>query len=123
MATSKITLHNALRQRYLTLISDFLTSQDEVALLTKSNQIAVPCVDAEGNDEYITITFSVPSGERGGDPYNGYAEAEAYAEDCKAKAEKAQETAHKKAEKAKRDAEIRKAKAEAKAKAKAQKEE
>lgn len=122
MATSRKSLREELRNQYLERIIALFQSSDEEVLRTGSNEIAFPCVDREGNDEFIVITVKVPTGERGGDPYDGYGEAEAYAMKVANKAEKVKEAAAKKAEKIARDEATRKARAEAKAKAKAEKE-
>ncbi len=121
MATSRKTLNDGLRARYMEKVGIFLTELGEEILLTASNEYAIPCVDDEGNDSWLVLTFKVPTGSRDGDPYDGYSLAEDYEMKQKAKAEKAKEAAAKKAEKVKRDAEIRKAKAEARAKAKERK--
>lgn len=115
MANSKKALSEKLRAKYLKLVSDFLASNDEEVLVTGSNEICLPCVDEEGNDEFMVITFKVPTGSRDGDAYNGYELAEDYALKCKAKEEKAKETAKKKAEKIAKDKANREAKARAKA--------
>lgn len=115
MATSKKTLNEKLRYSYLNRVADFLHAEDEDVLLTASNEICVPCVDEEGNDEFIVITFKVPTGSRDGDAYDGYAVAEDYAMKCKEKMEKAKATAQKKAEKIARDKANREARAKAKA--------
>jgi len=121
MATSHKTLNDRLRAQYMEKVGAFLAEQGEELLVTASNEYAIPCVDAEGNDSWLVLTFKVPTGSRDGDPYDGYSLAEDYEMKCKAKADKAKEAAAKKAEKMKRDAEIRKAKAEARAKAKEKK--
>ena len=121
MATSRKTLNDGLRAQYMEKVGAFLAEQGEELLVTASNEYAIPCVDAEGNDSWRVLTFKVPTGSRDGDPYDGYSLAEDYEMKQKAKADKAKEAAAKKAEKMKRDAEIRKAKAEARAKAKAEK--
>lgn len=115
MATSKKSLNEKLRNSYLTLVSDFLKEKGEEILATGSNEICLPCVDSEGNDEFVVITFKVPTGSRDGDPYDGYSIAEDYAMKCEAKAEKAKETARKKAEKIAKDKADREARAKAKA--------
>lgn len=119
MANSKKKLHEELRNRYTALVTDFLSKSGEEILQVGSNEFAIPCVDSEGNDEYMVITFKVPTGSRDGEAYDGYALAEDFKMKTEAKAEKAKETARKKAEKIERD----KASREAKAKAKAKKEE
>lgn len=120
MTTSHKTLNDGLRAQYMEKVGAFLAEQGEELLVTASNEYAIPCVDAEGNDSWLVLTFKVPTGSRDGDPYDGYSLAEDYEMKCKAKKEKAQESARKKAEKIKRDEEARKARAEAKAKAKAE---
>jgi len=123
MTNSKKALREALREKYMDAISKFLEGADEEVLVTKSNEIAIPCVDAEGNDEFVVVTFKVPTGSRDGDPYDGYDMAEAYKEHVAAKAEKAKAAAEAKARKIARDKAEREAKAKARAEAKAKKEE
>lgn len=118
MAVSKKSLNDALRAQYMQKVFDHLTAEGEELLTVGSNEYAIPCVDAEGNDEWLVLTFKIPTGSRDGDPYDGYSMAEDYALKQKAKAEKAKETAAKKAAKIAKDEAARKAKAEAKAKAK-----
>ena len=122
MATSKKSLNDKLRYRYLNLISDYLHSQDEEVLVTGSNEICIPCLDEEGNDEFMVITFKVPTGSRDGDAYDGYALAEEYEMKCKEKMEKARESAKKKAEKIEHDKAVREARAKAKAERKTKEE-
>lgn len=114
---SKTQLRNELHTRYLKMIADALCQSGEEVLQTKANQLCVPCVNAAGYDEYITITISVPTGERSTKtPYDGYAEAEAFKfEQAEAQA-KAEAAAKAKAEKIARDQREREAKAAAKAK-------
>ena len=116
MATKKA-LHEALRAKYIGAVTEFLTSKGEEVLVTKSNEIALPCVDNEGNDEFIVITFKVPTGSRedGGAAYDGYSVAEDYAMKTAAKAEQAKKNAEIKARKIARDTAMREAKAKAKA--------
>ena len=115
MATSKKSLHDALRADYIKRVSDFLAEAGEEVLVTGSNEIALPCVDAEGNDEFIVITFKVPTGSRDGDAYDGYSMAEDFAMKSAEKAEKAKVAAEKKAKKMEADRKAREAKAKAKA--------
>ena len=122
MATNKKALHEGIRARYMEMVKSFLIEKGEEVLLTSSNEFALPCVDSEGNDEFIVLTFKVPTGSRDGEAYDGYAMAEDFKMKQTAKAEKAKEAAEKKARKVARDAEMRKQKAEAKAKRQAEKE-
>ena len=95
--TSKKSLHESLRNRYIALVSEFLRAQGEEVLTTGSNEIALPCVDAEGNDEFLVLTFKVPTGSRDGEAYDGYSVAEDFKMKSEAKAEKAKATAEAKA--------------------------
>lgn len=115
MPTSKKSLHDALRAKYIKTVSDFLSEKGEEVLVTGSNEIALPCVDAEGNDEYIVITFKVPTGSREGEPYDGHDIAADYADKVKRAAEKKAAAAQKKAAKIAADKAAREAKAKAKA--------
>lgn len=108
--------NEALRAQYIDMITKLLVKADEEVLRVKSNEIAIPCVDAEGEDSFVVITIKVPTGSRDGDPYDGYGEAESYEMGCKQKAEKAAADAKKKAAKIARDEAIRAKKAENKAK-------
>ena len=115
MAKSKKQLHEALRTKYMGAITDYLKAQDEEVLVTGSQEIALPCVDEEGNDEFIVITFKVPTGSRDGEAYDGYSIAEDYRMKEADKAEKAKVAAEKKARQIAKDKAMREAKAKAKA--------
>ena len=117
MAVSRKVERELIRAQFLESVSNFLASLDNEVLRVKSNEIALPVVGCEGNEDFIVITFKVPTGaDKGMTPYDGYAMAEDYEMACKAKAEKAEEVAKAKAKKTARDAEIRKRKAEISAK-------
>lgn len=113
--TSKKSLHDALRAKYIERVSKFLADAGEEVLVTGSNEIALPCVDSEGNDEFIVITFKVPTGSRDGDAYDGYSMAEDFKMKSAEKAEKAKIAAERKAKKIARDKKMREEKAKAKA--------
>ena len=117
MAVSRKVERELIRARFLESISEYLASCGEEVLRVKSNEVAIPVVGCEGNEDFLVLTFKVPTGaDKGMTPYDGYAMAEDYEMSCKAKAEKAKATAEAKAKKAKRDAEMRKRKAEISAK-------
>ena len=82
----------------------------EEVLRVKSNEIALPVVDDEGEERWLMLTFKVPTGERGGDGYDGYSMAEDYQMNLAKKAAKAAEN----------EAKTAKNKAKAKAKAEAE---
>lgn len=115
MASTKKSLHENLRNKYLEKITEFFKATDEEVLRTGTNEIAFPCVDEEGNDEFIVLTVKVPTGSRDGEPYDGYAMAEDFVRKQTEKAEKAKESAEKKAKKIAKDQAMRDAKAKAKA--------
>lgn len=114
MASEK-SLREGLRRKYLDLVSQFLADKGEEVLMTGTNEIAIPCTDDEKNDEFVVITFKVPTGSRDGDAYDGYSMAEDFSMKQKEKAEKAAVAAAKKAEKIARDKAFREQKAKAKA--------
>lgn len=111
MSTSKTILDNAIREKYIEIVKTALEANGEEVLITGSNEIAMPCVDAEGNEKFLVLTFKVPTGTRGGDAYNGYHEAEDYAARLELKAEKAKAAAEKKARKIEADKKLREEKA------------
>lgn len=118
MATSKKSLHDKLRADYMKAVMDFFKEKGEEVLITGNSEFCMPCVDSEGNDEFMVISFKVPTGSRDGDAYDGYSMAEDFEMKSKAKEEKAKIAAEKKAKKIERD----KAKREQLAKAKAERE-
>ena len=116
MAKSKKQLHEGIRTKFIGMFTDWLTEQGEEVLRTKSNEICIPTLDEDGNEEFIVITFKVPTGSRDdGEAYDGYGVAEQYAESVANKAEKAKIEAEKKAKKIARDQAQREQKAKAKA--------
>lgn len=113
MAVSRKVERELIRTNFLNLVADYLHSVDEEVLLVKSNEIAIPVVGCEGNEDFLVITFKVPTGaNKGLEPYDGYAEAESYELKQREKMEKAKANAEKKERKRKRDEEIRKRKKE-----------
>ena len=115
MAKTKKQLHEEIRAKYMQIVVAYLTEQGEEVLQTGSQEIAIPCVDSEGNDEYIVVTFKVPTGSRDGDAYDGYSMAEDYAIKVRQQAEKAEKAKAEKAKKIAKDEAARAAKAKAKA--------
>ena len=111
MAVSNKVLNDKLREVYLQIVTDCLAEKDEQVLRTGSNEIALPCLDSEGNEKFVVITVKVPTGSREGDLYDGFSMAEDYEIKCRNKAEKAKENAEKKAKKIERDKKLREQKA------------
>ena len=113
MAVSRKSERELIRKSYLEVVSNFLAERGDEVLLVKSNEIAIPVVGCEGNEDFLVITFKVPTGaNKGTEPYDGYEMAQDYKIKLESDAEKAKVKAEKKAKKAKRDAELRKRKAE-----------
>lgn len=108
MAVSRKVEREILRNEYLeTIILNFL-EKDEQVLRVKSNEIAIPVVGCEGNEDFIVITVKVPTGaNKGTEPYDGYELAEDYEMKIVEKERKKVEAEKKKAEKIRKDKEIR----------------
>ena len=113
MAVSRKVEREILRNEYLEkVIESFVQIGDDV-LRVKSNEIAIPVVGCEGNEDFIVITVKVPTGaNKGMEPYDGYSEAEDYEMKLKEKERKAKEKEEQKKKKMARDADIRKKKKE-----------
>jgi hypothetical protein len=117
---SKKATNDALRNQYVEKLMEVLSGMDEDVLRVGSNELAIPVVDAEGEDSYVVFTVKVPTGSRDGDAYDAYGLAQEYEMKTKEKAEKAKKAAAEKARKIAKDEAMRKQKAEAKARANAQ---
>lgn len=115
LAINRKALREALKSRYMSGIIEHLENCGEEVLRTASNEVAIPCVDDDGNDEWLVLTFKVPTGSRDGEPYDGYSVAEDYKIKQRNKAEKAEKAAAAKAKKIERDKAAREARAKAKA--------
>lgn len=113
MAISRKAERELIRKEYLETVSKFLNHAGEEVLLVKSNEIAIPVVGCEGNEDFLVITFKVPTGaNKGTEPYDGYEMAKDYVHNLEEKEAKAKAKAEAKAQKMARDAELRKKKAE-----------
>lgn len=116
---SKASLETALRVDALNVVKEALSAHYDLDIerqicVVSASELAIPVVDAEGNDKFVLIKVSIPRGTRnaagGYDEYDGYAAADDY------KAELEQRQAKKDASEAKKKAaaEAREAKREAK---------
>ena len=113
MSVSRKVERELIRTAYLEKVAKFLAEDEEDVLRVKSNEIAIPVVGCEDNEDFLVITFKVPTGaNKGTEPYDGYALAEDYIHNLAEKERKAKEKAEEKARKIKKDEEIRKKKAE-----------
>lgn len=108
MAISRKVEREILRNEYLEAIILNFLEKDEQVLQVKSNEIAIPVVGCEGNEDFIVITVKVPTGaNKGTEPYDGYELAEDYEMKIAEKERKKIEAEKKKAEKIRKDKEIR----------------
>lgn len=120
---SKATLESKLRNQFITFVTESVqTAFDTDVLPVSSSELAIPCLDEEGNEKFVLIKISIPRGTRNGEggyePYDGYAAAQDYAQDC---VEKAQKKADSEAKKQAKIAADEKKRAEKKALAEANK--
>lgn len=107
---TKAQLENAIRTQFLDLVREMVSDKvDTDALPVSASELAVPCVDEEGNEKFVIIKVSVPRGTRNGEggynAYDGYAAAEDYRLECEEKAQKKAEAEAKKQAKKKKDEE------------------
>lgn len=92
----------AVRAEYLKRIKDYFTEAGEEVLLIKSGTYAIPVVDSNNTDGWVTITVTIPKGSRDGEPFDGYELAEDFAfEQAKKEKKKAEEAAKREKKKAK----------------------
>ena len=90
---TKAQMETMIRNDFLALITQAITDTKETdALPVSASEIAVPCLDADGNETWALIKVSIPRGTRNGqggyDPYDGYAAAEDYQIDLQERADK-----------------------------------
>lgn len=109
---TKAQLENKLRNTFLNFVTEQVqTSFDTDVLPVSASELAIPCLDEEGNEKFVLIKVSIPRGTRNGqggyDPYDGYAVAEDYAQDCVEKAQKKADAEAKKQAKIARDQKAR----------------
>jgi hypothetical protein len=108
MAVSRKVEREILRNEYLEAIILNFLEKDEQVLRVKSNEIAIPVVGCEGNEDFIVVTVKVPTGaNKGLEPYDGFELAEDYEMKIAEKERKKIEAEKKKAEKIRKDKEIR----------------
>lgn len=113
MTVSRKVEREMLRTQYLDTLFELMTYNNEEVLRVKSNEIAIPVVGCEGNEDFIVITVKVPTGaNKGMEPYDGYSEAESYQMKLAEKERKAKEKEEKKKKKIAKDEEVRRKKKE-----------
>ena len=104
---SKTATIDVLRADYVKRLVEMLKEEGEDVLVVGSNELAIPVVDGEGEEQYVVFKVQVPTGSRDGDAYDGYAMAEDYAMKQRDKAKKAAKAAEEKAKKIARDQKMR----------------
>lgn len=115
MAVSRKVEREMIRELFLNKIKMYMIDDEDVdeVLQVKSNEVAIPVVGCEGNEDFVVITVKVPTGaNKGMEPYDGYSEAEDYQMKLDEKERKAKEKEEKKKRKIARDEEVRKKKKE-----------
>lgn len=110
MAEAKKVYREKVRAAYMEKVSKFLESSGEEVLLVGSNEFAIPVVREDGEEDYVVLTFKMPTGSRDGDGYDGYAMRDDYAFKCEEKRKKAEAAKAAKEKKMARDAKAREAK-------------
>lgn len=90
---TKAQLETLLRNDFLDFVGTAIENDREADVLRVSaSELAIPCLDAEGNEKWVIVKISIPRGTRNGeggyDPYDGYAAAEDYQIEQGEKAEK-----------------------------------
>ena len=103
MAKSRTQLRTEVKEAYVGKIWELLKDSEEL-LRVGSNEIAFPIVDSEGNEDFIVLKVTIPTGaNKGTEPYDPYAMGEEYELKERAKKEKAEKLAKAKAEKIAKD--------------------
>ena len=113
---SKKATIDALRAEYDQQLMTLLTEKGEDVLVVGSNEIAIPVVDGENEEQYVVFKVQIPTGTRDGEAYDGYEMAADYARKVEEKAAKAAKAAEEKARKIARDEAMREQKRAAAAK-------
>lgn len=122
MATTKKNVKNELRTIWTEKVAEWLRTNGEDALRVSSNEIAIPVVGSDGNEDFVIFTVKVPIGSRDGEAYDGYAMAEDFKLKQDSKAAKTAEAAKAKEAKKARDEKAREEKKRAREAAKQAKE-
>lgn len=115
MAVSRRMERELLRNKYIGKICEMFELSGEDVGYCNSNEINIPVVGCESNEDWIVVTVKVPTGaNKGLEPYDGYEMREEYQMKMKEKERKAKEKEEKKKKKIAKDEEIRKRKEEMK---------
>lgn len=77
MAITQKQLRTELRQNYFNKLIESFEQIGEEVLVIGENTIAIPCLNSQGEEEFIKIVVSVPIGSKG-EPFDGYTLQEDY---------------------------------------------
>lgn len=101
---SEAKLRAGVRDVYLAKVREHFTNDGEDVLTIANNSIAFPVTDDNGNEYFVKVVVSVPTGSRDDkEPFDGYAVAEQHKMNLEAKAAKKAKAAEEKARKIARD--------------------
>ena len=103
MAVAKKIIREKVRTDYMKKVGDFLAEMGEEVLVVGSNEFAIPVVREDGEEDYVVLTFKMPTGSRDGDGYDGYAMRDDYAFKCEEKRKKDEQKRIEKEKKMARD--------------------
>ena len=106
MATSRKALRKMVKSQYMEMLVKMLVEQEDVGI-TGSNEFNFPVVDSEGNEDFVVVKVTIPTGSRDGEPYDGYGARNDWDIHLKEKAEKEAKSAADKAKKIERDSKAR----------------
>lgn len=106
MATSRKALREMVKSQYMEMLVKMLSEQEDVGI-TGSNEFNFPVVDSEGNEDFVVVKVTIPTGSRDGEPYDGYGARNDWDIHLKEKAEKDAKSAADKAKKIERDSKAR----------------
>ncbi len=106
MATSRKALREMVKSQYMEMLVKMLAEQEDVGI-TGSNEFNFPVVDSEGNEDFVVVKVTIPTGSRDGEPYDGYGARNDWEIHLKEKAEKDAKSAADKAKKIERDSKAR----------------
>lgn len=67
-----------MRNSFIKELMDFIESQGNEAIRIKNNEVAFPIVYENGDEAFMKIAVSIPSGSRDGDIFDAYSLAEEY---------------------------------------------
>ena len=99
---TKTNANDKVKVKFMEMVKAMLIEKGEEVLQVKTGTYSIPWVK-DDDEGYINITFSIPKGERGGDGYDGYEEAQNFELEQKAKLEKKKEIEARKKAKAEKD--------------------